>query len=144
MLWCYEFLQGTKHCPMGTQCRLNKHLRCRHTSNYRPRSLAKQGDNALGSVCPSVHASALSLLNRLNYDLDFVQRRIITLKFKTKMKRAEKSHYKSEVFVCVSTNRADAVDRLLIMREAAWRPHLASASYFFVWVDFFCISFRMV
>ncbi len=31
------------------------------------------------------------------------------------MKRAEKSHYQCEVFVCVSTNRVDAVDRLLIL-----------------------------
>ncbi len=43
------------------------------------------------------------------------QRRIITHKFETKRKRAEKIHYQSEVFVCVSTNCADAVDRLLIL-----------------------------
>ncbi len=29
------------------------------------------------------------------------------------MKRAEKSYFQSKVFVCVSTNCADAVDRLL-------------------------------
>ncbi len=39
---------------------------------------------------------------------------VLTLKFETKMNRAEKSHYQSEVFVCVSTNRADVVDWLLI------------------------------
>ncbi len=67
---------------------------------YRPRSSAKQGDNALGSIHPSVHLSVrltvrlsdLSWLNRLTYDPDF----------------------QSEVFVCVSTHRVDAVDRLLI------------------------------
>ncbi len=89
---------------------------------------AKQGDNALGSVRPSVRPSVrlsvrpsvrpsvrlsvrpcpLSQLNQVQ------QREIITLKFETKMKRAEKSDFQSEVFVCVSTNRADAVDRLLI------------------------------
>ena len=56
-----------------------------------------QEDNVLGSVrpCvrPSVCLSNLSWLNRLTYDLD----------------------YQSEVFVCVSYNRADAVDRLLIV-----------------------------
>ncbi len=30
--------------------------------------------------------------------------------------RAKKSHYQSEVFVCVLNSRADAVDRLLIFR----------------------------
>ncbi len=29
----------------------------------------------------------------------------------------KRSHFQSEVFVCVSTNRADAVDRLLIKLE---------------------------
>ena len=47
----------------------------------------------LASVCPSV--TALIISPRC-------------------LKRAEKSHFQSEVFVCVSTNRADAVDRLLI------------------------------
>ncbi len=37
----------------------------RPTHIYRPCSLAKQGDNALGSVRPSVRPSALSHLNRL-------------------------------------------------------------------------------
>ena len=37
-----------------------------------------------------------------------------TLKFETKMKRAEKSHYQSKVFVCVSNNRTNMVDQLLI------------------------------
>ena len=79
-------------------------------------ALVKQGDNRIGSVRPSVHPSVrqstLSRLNRLTFDLDNCQ--VITLKFETKMKRAEKSDFQSEVFVCVSTNRADAVDRLLI------------------------------
>ncbi len=43
------------------------------------------------------------------------QRQIITLKSETKIKRAEKSHYQSEVFVCLSTNCADAVDRLSML-----------------------------
>ncbi len=30
---------------------------------YRPHSLAKQGDNVLGSVGPSIHQSAISCLN---------------------------------------------------------------------------------
>ncbi len=30
-------------------------------------------------------------------------------------KRAEKSHYQSKVFVCVSNNHTDAVDRLSIL-----------------------------
>ncbi len=42
------------------------------------------------------------------------QRRIITLNFETKMKRTMKSHFQCEVYVYVSTNRADAVNRLLI------------------------------
>ncbi len=66
---------------------------------YRPRS---EGDNVLGSVRPSVRPcvclgvprahvclSELSCLNRLTYE--------------TKMKITEKSHYQSEVFVCVLT-----------------------------------------
>ncbi len=32
--------------------------------------------------------------------------------------RAKKSHYQSMVFVCVSNNRADVVDRLLISSES--------------------------
>ena len=36
---------------------------------YRPRSLAKQEDNVLGSICPSVCLAALSRLNHLTYDL---------------------------------------------------------------------------
>ncbi len=42
---------------------------------------------------------------------------MITLKIETKMNRAEKSDYQSEVFVCVSTYRADAVDRLFILKK---------------------------
>ncbi len=56
----------------------------------RPRSLAKQGDNALGCVHLSFHLSLLSRQNRL-------------------------SHYKSMMFVCVSKNLTDVVDRLLII-----------------------------
>ncbi len=51
----------------------------------------------VASVRPSVCQSTLSRLNRL--------------------KRPEKSHYQSKVFVCVSNNRTDAVDRLLIMKN---------------------------
>ncbi len=32
-------------------------------------ALAKQGDNRIGSVCPSVRLRVLSCLNRLTYDL---------------------------------------------------------------------------
>ncbi len=55
---------------------------------YRPHSLAKQGDNRIGSVCPSVgHHS-----------------------------HARESHYQSKVFVCACVgNHADAVDQLLIL-----------------------------
>ncbi len=60
---------------------------------YRPCSLAKQGDNALGSVCPSV--SAL-----------------------TPEEEQRKAKEESKVFVCVSSNCADAVDRLLIIKLA--------------------------
>ena len=64
-----------------------KHLSCKWWGiYYRPRS---EGDNVLGSVRPSVRPSSLSQLNRLTYDLD--------IRFK--------------VFGCVSSNRADAVDR---------------------------------
>ncbi len=48
----------------------------------------------------SVRPSPISRLNRLTYDR--VQQ------------RAKKSPYQSRVFVCVSSNRADAVDRLLM------------------------------
>ncbi len=61
--------------------------------NYRPRS---EGDNVLGSVRPSVRP-----LTAEPFDLRVVQ-------------RAKRSHYQSEVFVCVSNNHADAVDQLLI------------------------------
>ncbi len=33
--------------------------------------------------------------------------------------RAKKSHYQSRVFVCVSNNRADVVDRLLIIHPCS-------------------------
>ncbi len=58
-----------------------------HSYNYYTPvcTLAKQGDNALGTVRPSVFLSALS------------------------------HHYQSKVFVYLSNNHADAVDRLLIM-----------------------------
>ena len=59
---------------------------------YRPRS---EGDNVLGSVRPSVCMSELSCLSVC---------RII----------AQKSHDQSKMFVCLWTNRADAVDLLLI------------------------------
>ncbi len=39
-----------------------------------------------------------------------------TLGFAECSKRAKKSHCQSGVFVCVSNSRADAVDRLLIIR----------------------------
>ena len=60
---------------------------------YRPRS---EEDNVLGSVRPSVRLCRVQ-------------------------QRAKKSYYQSRVFVCVSSNRMDAVDRLLIFfcqREA--------------------------
>ena len=60
-------------------------------------STAKRGDNVLGSVRPSVRPSVCP----------FVCLSVCRL-------IARKSHYQSKMFVCVSTNRADAVDRLLI------------------------------
>ncbi len=60
-------------------------------------ALAKQGDNVLGSVRPSVCMSV-----RLSVSVRVQQ-------------RAKKGHYQSEEFVCVSNNRADAVDRLLMI-----------------------------
>ena len=54
---------------------------------YRPQS---KGDNVLGNVRPSVRLSV-------------------------GQQRARKSHYQSRVFVCVSSNRTDAVDWLLIL-----------------------------
>ncbi len=42
------------------------------------------------------------------------QRSILGARLCRVQQRAKKSHYQSEVFVCVSSNRADAVDRLLI------------------------------
>ncbi len=80
--------------------------------HYRPRS---EGDNVLGSVrpsvCPSVRPSVrlsvcmseLSCLNR------FISPRCLSVCRPI----ARRSHYQSKMFVCVSTNRADAVDRLL-------------------------------
>ncbi len=65
---------------------------------YRPRSA---GDNVIGSVCLSVRLFVCPSVSAL------------TNEFETKMKRAENSHYQSEVFVCVSTNHVDAVGQLL-------------------------------
>ncbi len=67
--------------------------------NYWLRSLAKQGDNALGTVRPSVHLSVCPSV-RLSVHLSIY---------------AKENDYQSKMFVCVSTNRADAVDRLLIL-----------------------------
>ena len=61
------------------------------------------------SVRLSVRQSALSRLNRLTYDLDLGARLCRV------QQRAKRSHYQSEVFVCVSHNRVYAVDRLLIV-----------------------------
>ena len=71
----------------------------RNLNYYRPHSLVKQGDNALGSIRLSVCPSPLCRVQQ----------------------RAKKSHYQTMVFVCVSNNRsdannrADAVDQLLIV-----------------------------
>ena len=47
--------------------------------------------------------------------LSGVQRSIIGAGLCRVQQRAKKSHYQSKVFVCVSSNRVDAVDRLLIL-----------------------------
>ncbi len=67
-------------------------------------ALAKQGDNGLGSVRPSiclcVYLCVLSVLSCLNHK-----------------SAAKKSHYPSKVFVCVSViSSMDAVDRLLLLK----------------------------
>ena len=79
--------------------------------HYRPRSLAKQGDNALGSVRPSVRPFTHSCLNRLTFDLDFWcgGRPWPWLAWEG----VKENDYQSKMFVCVSTNSADSVDRLL-------------------------------
>ena len=68
---------------------------------YRLRS---EGDNILGSVRPSVCLS-VRLSVRPSVRLSALSRQ-----------RAKKSHYQFKVFVCVSNGRADAVDRLLIVK----------------------------
>ncbi len=77
-------------------------------------ALARQLDNALGSVCLSVRLSVCLLARQ--------------------KQREKKSHYQPKVFVCVSSNRADAVDRLLIffihcrvparwgLQQTTWAP----------------------
>ena len=71
--------------------------------------LAKQGDNVYGSIRPSVHPSVCALtaeqFDPLGAQLCRVQQ------------RAKKNHYQCRVFVCVSNNRADAVDRLFIIHS---------------------------
>ncbi len=66
---------------------------------YRPRSLAKQGDNALGSVrpsvCPSVCPSVRPSVRPLTAEPFDLRPWILVCR--------KKSHYQSEVFVCVST-----------------------------------------
>ncbi len=56
------------------------------------------------SVRPSIHPSVNALM--------------------PEQKRARKSHNQSEVFVCVSNNGADAVDRLLIRRKMGVKHRL--------------------
>ncbi len=80
-------------------------LFCKNTSTWFLLSTAKQGDNRIGSVRLSVRLSI-----RLSVRL-FVCLRSRLCRVQ---KRAKKNHYQSEVFVCVSNNLADAVDRLLI------------------------------
>ncbi len=71
---------------------------------YRPRS---EGDTVLGSIRPSVCPSVCLSVNALTAEPQF---------WNKNEKSNEKSHFQSKVFVCVPTNRADAVDRLLILR----------------------------
>ena len=59
----------------------------------------------IASVCPSVTA------------LSKEQRRGSVRPSVCLQQRAKKSRYQSEVFVCVSTYRVDAVDRLLILQK---------------------------
>ena len=58
----------------------------------------------IASVRPSVRLYVRALLFE-PFDLDFW-----------------KSHYQSKIVVCVSTNRADAVDRLLILGQGRHLP----------------------
>ncbi len=75
-------------------------------------STMKRGDNALGSVRPSVclFVCPSSPVCRISG----AQRSILGAWLCRTQQRAKKSYYQSKMFVCVSTNRADAVDRLLI------------------------------
>ncbi len=71
---------------------------------YRPRS---EGDNVLGSVRPSVRPSVSALT---------AEPSILGARLCQVQQRAKRSYYQPKVFVCVSNNHVDAVDRLLIVR----------------------------
>ena len=64
---------------------------------------SEAGDNALGSVRPSVRLYVQALLFEP-----------LGAWFSRVQQRAKKSHDQSKILVCVFTNRADAVDQLFI------------------------------
>ena len=70
-------------------------------------STAKRGDNVLGSV-------RLSVGHRSHGWIYGTQRSILGARLCRVQQRPKESHYQSNVFVCVSSNRADEVDWLLI------------------------------
>ena len=78
--------------------------------DYRPCSLAKQGDNALDSVRPSVHPSVCPPVSALTPG----QVPMFGVQWWNKNEKNREGHYQSEVFVCVSTISRGCVDRLLI------------------------------
>ena len=72
-----------------------------------------EGDNVLGSVRPSV--CALNVMGQGHGQICGTQWSILGARLCRVQQRAKKSHYQSKVFVCVLNNRADGVDRLLIV-----------------------------
>ena len=84
-------------CSMQSYCHMEECRDCQFSHTiFHFLSTAKRGDNVLGSVLPSVCSSVSPSVREC------------------KEQRAKKSHYHTEVLVCVSSYHADAVDRLLI------------------------------
>ncbi len=67
-----------------------------------------------------------------------VQRSILGARLCRVQQRAKKSHYQSYVFVCVSSNRVDAVDRLLIYFAICYQRSFLQFAFksFFAWQYF--------